>query len=137
MTVLLDTNLWVSALISASMRARIQRILSSENINILSDTNLLEELAEVCARPKFSRILSPELVASFIQMLQERLVFVETQSVFQICRDPNDDYLLAICYDGSAEFLLTGDEDLLVIQSFYNTQILTLREFESKFFPNE
>jgi uncharacterized protein len=133
MIILLDTNLWISALVGASMRVRIEKILADKNITILADSNLMEELIAVCKRPKFAKYLYPELVAVFLQILRERLTFIETHSKFQICRDPNDDYLLAICYDGEADYLLTGDNDLLIIQLFHKTQILTLSEFEKKY----
>jgi predicted nucleic acid-binding protein len=48
----------------------------------------------------------------------------------QVCRDPNDDFLLALCKDGKANFLLSGDKDLLVIDVFETTQIVSLSDFE-------
>lgn len=130
MTILLDTNLWVSALLSASMRTRIQRIIADENIAILANAQLLAELEEVCARPKFASLLKPELTNEFIQILKDRLRFIEPHSNFQICRDPDDDFLLAICHDGEADYLLTGDNDLLTIVFFEKTKIVTLSDFE-------
>jgi len=130
MRILLDTNLWVSALISASMRGRIERIIGDDRLEILADPDLLAELEEVCSRPKFAQRLIPDYVAEFLQILRDRLSIVETHSQIQVCRDPNDNYLLAICLDGQAEFLLTGDDDLLVLQQFEKTRILTITEFE-------
>ena len=135
MNILLDTNLWVSALVSSSMRTRIQRIIADESITILATNELLDELLDVCTRPKFAHLLKVDLLYAFLQILKERLTFIETQSVFQICRDPDDDFLLAICHDGAADYLLTGDSDLLDIRVFQKTKILTLTEFEQLFYP--
>jgi len=129
-TILTDTNLWVASFISTSMRERIHRLISDENIIILADAELLEELADVFSRPKFSKIAGSELTTSFLQILKDRLTLIETISRFQVCRDPDDDYLLAICHDGKADYLLTGDNDLLSLTSFGQTRIVTLSDFE-------
>ena len=130
MRILLDTNLWVSALLSETMRNRIGRIIADSRLEILADAELLAELERVCARPKFARLLSPVQVNGFIQILRDRLTFIETHSEVQVCRDPDDDYLLAICLDGQADFLLSGDNDLLTLRFFEKTRILALTEFE-------
>lgn len=133
MNILIDTNLWVSALISASMRMRIHKIIADETITILANESIIEELEEVCSRPKFIKILPPDLVSDFIQILQNRLTFIETNSNVQVCRDPDDDFLLAICQDGDADYFITGDNDLLVLQQYGKTQIITLSDYEEKF----
>jgi len=135
MTILIDSNLWVASFISSSMRERIQRLVSDENIVILADSELLAELADVFSRPKFSKIARSELTAAFVQILKDRLTFIETESQFQICRDP-DDYLLAICHDGKADYLLTGDNDLLTLIQFEQTRIVTLSDFEQLFYSS-
>lgn len=131
MRILIDSNLWISALISRSMRVRIERLVADDRLEILADAELFNEIEEVAARPKFSKYLNVALVSDFIQILRERVLIVETISEVHICRDPNDDFLLAICLDGSAEYFISGDSDLLSIGLFSKTQILTLTEFEA------
>ena len=92
-------------------------------MRIVLDTNL-------CTRPKFAQLLSPAEVDSFLAILRDRLTIIEPVSIVQKCRDPDDDFLLAICLDGEAEYLLTGDNDLLTIHTFENTRIRTIAEFE-------
>ncbi len=46
-----------------------------------------------------------------------------------ICRDHEDNFLLALSRDSGADFLITSDDDLLVLKKFGSTQILTLKEF--------
>lgn len=136
MRILLDTNLWVSALLSVAMRTRIGRLLANPNIEMLADAELFSELEEVCHRPKFARYISLEQVSVFLQILHKRVIIITPISEVQVCRDPDDDYLLAICLDGNADFLLTGDNDLLALSSFGNTRILTITEFETLFPEN-
>ena len=45
------------------------------------------------------------------------------------CRDVKDNYLLALSKDADADYLITGDKDLLVLKQFENTLIVTLPQF--------
>jgi len=54
---------------------------------------------------------------------------VAVKSNVEICRDPKDNFLLELAKDGKATYLLTGDNDLLDIQTFGRTKILTLTHF--------
>ena len=45
-------------------------------------------------------------------------LFIDIQSVVTVCRDPKDNYLLALAKDAKADFLITGDQDLLVLKIF-------------------
>jgi predicted nucleic acid-binding protein len=54
---------------------------------------------------------------------------VEVKSQVKICRDPKDNFLLALSKDGKANFLLTGDKDLLKLHKYGMTQILTITKF--------
>jgi putative PIN family toxin of toxin-antitoxin system len=59
--------------------------------------------------------------------------FIKIKSKVAICRDPKADFLLALAKDGNADYLITGDKDLLVINKYKQTVILTFKEFEEKF----
>ncbi len=47
----------------------------------------------------------------------------------KICRDEKDNFLLSLSVDSKAEYLITGDKDLLVLEKIENTEILTFSEF--------
>lgn len=130
MRIVIDTNLWVSALISRSMRERLEKLIENSDIVILGSPVLLAEIEAVAKRPKFARYFSAELVASFLDILRNRLEIILPTSNVKVCRDPKDDYLFAIAKDGAAAFLLSGDKDLFEIVEFENTKIVSLSEFE-------
>lgn len=69
-------------------------------------------------------------------MLQKRIrIIIDSKTVNSIvtqCRDEKDNFLLALAKDSKADFLITGDEDLLIIKKFQNTEILTYSEFSLK-----
>ena len=130
--IVIDTNLYVSALINSNSRKRLDLILINDSLEILLDNSLLKELLEVSSRPKFSKYVSPEQVESFLNLITERGNFVETSSVVRLSPDPKDDFLLALCKDGKADYLLTGNKiDLLDLKQFEQTTILSLTQFLS------
>jgi len=62
--------------------------------------------------------------------VQQRAIFVNVTTPLQNwCRDVKDNYLLALSKDADADYLITGDKDLLVLKQFENTLIVTLAQF--------
>jgi putative PIN family toxin of toxin-antitoxin system len=57
---------------------------------------------------------------------------IEVKSTITVCRDPKDNFLLALAADGNAHYLLTGDKDLLDIKKLNKTKISTISDFLSK-----
>lgn len=133
--IVIDTNLWVAALLSTNMRNRIEKILSDERIEIIATHELLFELDAVLQRPKFNRFFSSEQRLAYLQLLKDRLTLIESHSVVDLCRDPNDNFLLAISQDGDCDFLISGDNDLLSLINFGATQIVTISAFEVSLSP--
>ena len=56
-----------------------------------------------------------------MKTLEEFAEFVEVKSKITTCRDEKDNFLLALAVDGNADFLITGDEDLLVLKEVNKT----------------
>lgn len=54
---------------------------------------------------------------------------IKVECIVAICRDPNDNFLLALAKDGKADYLLTGDKDLLELKKFGKTKIKTITSF--------
>jgi uncharacterized protein len=78
---------------------------------------------------RFDRYLSAELRNQFLVdsvNLVERVEIVESIAV---CRDPKDDKFLELAIAGNANFILTSDQDLLVLHPFREIKILTPADF--------
>ncbi|WP_236721430.1 putative toxin-antitoxin system toxin component, PIN family [Trichormus sp. NMC-1] len=71
-------------------------------------------------------------VNELIKLLRTIGVFINITSEVFICRDAKDNYLLALAKDSDANFLVTGDQDLLVITKFENTAIVSYQELLHK-----
>ena len=89
----------------------------------------MQELREVLARSKFERYVKLSNRLAFLQVLQRRAEVVRVTSNLTICRDPKDDMLLALAVDGNADYLITGDQDLLVLHPFRSIRILSPADF--------
>ena len=64
------------------------------------------------------------------ELLADYALFVKILSKIAVCRDAKDDYLLALAIDSKADFLITGDKDLLTIKQIETTKIISFKDFE-------
>ena len=131
MNVVIDTNVLVSFLLfnqSAPGKA-VQLALDKHQLLLSQET--INELSVVLSRKKFDKYVSQELRTEFITTLSEVAEFVNIERTITVCRDEKDNKFLDIAANGNAEFLITGDNDLLVLNPFEGTRILTPSEFIS------
>lgn len=89
----------------------------------------LTEFEDVLKRPKFDKFLSKEKRSNFINEIFELSVFYEVNQKVDICRDPKDNKFLDVAIASYADYLITGDDDLLVLERIGNTSIITPRKF--------
>ncbi len=129
MRVVTDTNLWISYLISNKF-IKLDELMKACEITFLFSQESLEEFVEVASRPKFEKYFSREDLTNLIRYFDSYGEIVEVTSDIDICRDAKDNFLLNLAKDGHADFLITGDKDLLVLEELENTTILTYRDFE-------
>ena len=83
------------------------------------------------SRPKFDRYVVEALRTEFLETILNDAVWVEIQESVMACRDPKDDKFLALAVDGQADFIVTGDRDLLVSNPFRGIAIVQPEEFLS------
>ena len=126
--VIFDTNLWVSFLISNKLTV-FDQLIYNQKIKLVFSKELIDEFFEVVSRQKFSKYFSNSDIQKVLTLFDEYGVIVKVNSDINICRDPNDNFLLNLAVDGKADFLLTGDEDLLIIEKIGNARILTVNDF--------
>ena len=126
--IIIDTNLWVSFLITKDFTKLDEIIFSKQGILVFSQ-ELLDEFIEVARRPKFRRFFSDSDIEEILETIEEYADFVKVQTPVNVCRDPKDNFLLSLAVDGNADILLTGDKDLLDLTKFGETTISTISDF--------
>ena len=130
--IVVDTNLWISFLMSLPTEQRLRRLLHSDKIDFLFSRELFDELEITAKRRKFRKYFGMEHVETLLQMLVEVVAIVDVHSVVEICRDSKDNFLLALAQDGHADYLITGDNGLLTLKRLGKTKIVTIKDFEKE-----
>ena len=124
----IDTNLWISFIISKKL-SQLEPLLLAGNCRILFSSELVDELKATIAKPKLQKYFPENALDEMLTVFDPYIDFVEIKSRVHICRDSNDDFLLALAKDGKANYLLTGDNDLLEIGEFEKTTIIKISDF--------
>src|SRR6185503_1707897 len=126
---ILDTNWYISATINESSRKLLYELLTNENIIILYSNEILEEYQKVITREKFKKFIRIEQVTRFMDLVISKIENVAIKTDTKGSRDPDDNFLLSLSIDSNADYLVTGNMDLLVLKNIGLTQILTLSSF--------
>jgi putative PIN family toxin of toxin-antitoxin system len=92
---------------------------------VLASLDTWHELEDVLMRSKFDKYRTTDLRRDFLQYMQVAVELISVHTHLHICREPKDDKLLALALDGNADFIITGDKDLLVLHPFRGIPILT------------
>ncbi len=96
---------------------------------LLLSLDLLEELNKVLGRERLNQYLTTEEREEFLEALVEQAVLVEITENVQECRDPKDDKVLELALNGEAQYIISGDRDLLVLHPFRDVFVITADEF--------
>ncbi|MBW7869755.1 MAG: putative toxin-antitoxin system toxin component, PIN family [Flavobacteriia bacterium] len=120
--------MWISFLISKNY-TQLDEILFSRKCILIFSEDLLNEFLTVIKRPKFRRFFSQEDTEDLIEAIQDYAEFVEVVSEVNACRDEKDNFLLSLSKDSIADYLITGDNDLLELKKYESTTIITITEF--------
>ena len=126
--VIIDTNLWISFLITNNLNI-LSELFLFERFQIIFSDELFNEFLDVARRPKFKKYFDEKSVQLLIENISEKLEFIEVASAITICRDLKDNFILALSIDGNADYIVTGDKDLLSLNGFKGKKIVTINEF--------
>ena len=127
--VIFDTNVWISFLIGKRMSI-IKDYISNGQITIVITDQLLDEIKDVTSREKMQKYFPKESVVDLIFLLENIAENIEIKPTYFINRDEKDNFLLDLIDFSKADFLVTGDKDLLVHNPFLTASILSPADFE-------
>lgn len=120
MRVVADANVLVSAALARSPDSPSVLTLDAAldgQIELVTSPLLLQEVAMVLARPRLQRLVSAEEALRFVAGLAVQTILVVDPEgpPAAVCRDPDDDYLIALAQSSEADAIVTGDVDLLAV----------------------
>jgi putative PIN family toxin of toxin-antitoxin system len=134
--VVIDTNVFVSAVLNQyGMPRRIVDAWERNQFTLLIAPSLLAEASDVLHRPHLRdrhRLSDTDLSMFFLRVLANGDVVTPLSPLPLNSRDPKDDQFLAVALGGNADYLVTGDDDLLSLRGaseLGKLRIVTAREF--------
>lgn len=129
--IVIDTNILISAALSPDGTARKALDKVYQQFKIAQSEETYQELSTRIYKPKFDKYISNTERQDFLEVVKKYSQFIEIKSQINICRDVDDNKFLDLAKDSNAEFLITGDQDLLSLKTLaeYQNQIITPREF--------
>jgi hypothetical protein len=135
MRVVLDTNILVSALlIQSGNPADIYRAWREGYFSLLISSELLDELRATLRKPAIAARIKPYKAGGLVNEIRSLAEYIETLPRIRRSPDATDDFLLALCEAGRADYLVTGDKSgLLALVSHHETRIVSARSFAALF----
>ena len=125
-----DTNIWISYTLSPNGLAHqcVDKAINHNDYAFSQDT--FRELTEVLMRSKFDPYFSQQTRKEALRVIAANAQW-ETEIIPQAteCRDPKDNMFLDLSRACGADYLISGDEDLLVLNPYHGTRIVTPRWF--------
>ena len=130
MRVVVDTNVFISGLISTGPSRLILNLLEENAFHCVMTPALLKELKKTLRRPKFTTLFKDININELIKTINNKALFIAAPSVkIEVCRDPQDNIVLEAAVAANASVIVTGDKDLLVLNPFRHISILSPKDF--------
>ena len=116
MNAVIDTNVWVSGLLSLSgTPSRILDAYLKRRFTLITSEPMLSELTEVLRRPRISRKygIKETDITELQRLMRGNAIIVPVLNSVHVCRDPDDDVVLETAVVGKAQVIVSGDSDLI------------------------
>ncbi|MEH1926128.1 putative toxin-antitoxin system toxin component, PIN family [Nostoc sp.] len=129
--IVIDTNVLLSAALSPNGTACKALNKVYKEFKIAQSNETYQELNTRIYKGKFGKYISDQDRQDFLDIVKKYSQFIEIKSQINTCRYLDDNKFLELAKDANAEFLITGDQDLLSLKTLaeYQNQIITPREF--------
>ena len=134
MKIVLDANVIIAAFAARGLCESIMEVCLSEHEILLCDELLKEILINLRRKIK----LSTKIVDDIGDLLLEQVRMIDPSPLApDVCRDPDDVKILGLAVAGRANYIVTGDKDLLVLKEFQAIPILNPRAFSNLLHSDE
>lgn len=124
----LDTNVIVSAIITGKgIPFQLLQAWRKREWDLVISPQLLLEVQRVLSVPKIARVyaITRQDITDLIWLFTHRATIVsEHLTILRTVRDPKDDHILACAKEGEADYIVTGDQDLLTLTSYEGIPIV-------------
>lgn len=132
MRVAFDVSVLIRLSLGSTLIAKLIRLANQGVFTVLTTDILLDELRRTASKPRLVAHLHRAAHDELIEFLGEEGDAVQLNPPFPVCRDKEDEYLLALALDGRADFLVTNDQDLLSQLRIGQCEIVTPEAFSRR-----
>ena len=129
--IIIDTNLWISLLIGKRL-SEMRTLCNNATITVYFCEELLAEFLRIAYSNKIKKYTTDERIKETVNLIRTYCVniFIRNTAISPELRDTKDLYLLSLADTVQADYIITGDKDLLVLQFHNLTEIVTFNEFK-------
>ncbi|MYD32233.1 MAG: putative toxin-antitoxin system toxin component, PIN family [Nitrospira sp. SB0677_bin_15] len=128
--VVLDTNILIGALITKGTPPdKLYRAWLRGQIELVTSTAQLAEIADVLARPRLQKYLDADEAAAIVENLDTRALVLDDSLEVNVSPDPQDNPILAAAIAGKADLIVSGDKKhVLALGEVEGIPVVTARE---------
>jgi len=132
MRVVLDTNIFFSSFYWAGNPRKVFNRITKGLDELFITDEILNEIASVMERKKYK--VNKNEINEYIKIIESYSIKIISKNIPEVSRDIDDNKILQCAVDGNCDFIITGDEDLLVLREYNNIKIIKPREYLELFF---
>jgi uncharacterized protein len=132
MRAVIDTNILIRSILNPNgPTGRLLKELRAGRFRLLYSEPLLEEIADVLARPRFrdKYKVSADDISDILSLIVQEGEEISPSGSIEACRDPKDNKVLEAAFYGRADVIVTGDKDLFALHPFEGIQVLSPAAF--------
>lgn len=127
--VVLDTGIRVRYVIKPNFRC-IDAAMADLQLVPLYSQELRNKLFEVLQRPRFVKYITPNDLEAVFTIIDDFGKMIPVTSNRKLCRDPDDDFILNLALDSDADYIVSGDKDLLSMNLVENIPIIGIKKLK-------
>ncbi|MBU1184373.1 MAG: putative toxin-antitoxin system toxin component, PIN family [Proteobacteria bacterium] len=132
MKAVFDTNVLIAAFLTEGLCSGLLIRARKQAFNLVLCDDIIQEFEGILMKKfKLTSIDISEISTIVSEAVSE--ILHKLGPIPNICRDPNDDMIIACAMDAAADYIVTGDEDLLILKRYKDIVIINPRNFESLF----
>jgi len=126
--IVFDSNIWISYIIGRRLQDLVS-IIQNNELQVFTCSTMITEIKDVLNRPKFRKYISVEDIDEAVIIHQKLTIEHNSFDIRFKTRDTKDDFLFGLSESTSADYLISGDNDVLQSNHTPPPTLLTLKEF--------
>ena len=131
MKIVIDTNVVISAVFFGGIPLKVIQAVAGHRVSACANSEIVQEYNDIFSAMIFRKHKWPRY--NVFPYFLDQLEIVPQNADVQFCRDPDDDKFLSCAVDAKALYIVSGDKDLLDIESYERIEIITAAEFCARY----